>query len=346
MNVIIKMMDADNKGFRLLTVGEPVDVHVKAFDEASMTNPSITVNHGVSPLTKTYPLVGNTYIMNEAGDTISKIDFADVSKGMPKDNAKNLVTMAFQGAGLSLPLPLRTSEPDPEELDHGTILTKWADVNNQMGVYIDGYFKTPTDLTSVIIRRYKVYAKPDIIEELRKLGTFPEAKLAMLKANNDLVDPPLSTVTVKENGEIDITSDGEITVVTPKTQYPIWDKVMSHLSAKCACALTELASIWVIDKSAKVYACVNGTTSKFTRAIVAGEVIGAYHADTMYPSTAQAYDTQGLKQAWEEQNPAYEWFEFMPSGNARSIDLIEIQPSGDFNDLVANKAMPKPIEVI
>lgn len=347
MNVIIKMMDADNKGFRLLTVGEPVDVHVRAFDEASMTNPSLTVNHGVSPSTKSYPLVGNAYIMNEAGDTISKIDFVEVSKGMAPGSGKNMVAMAFKGDSLYLTAG-NGNGVDPEEHDYGTILTHWEALDNKLGVYIEGFLKTPEELTSVIIRRYKVYAKQDIIEELRKMGTFPEAKLAMLKANNDLVDPPLTTVTLKENGDTEIASAGQITLHRPVRPgfEECWHKLTSHLGLDTAVLLSNTLCTYVIDKGQPAYACVNGQNIKHTRVIVGGKVVLACSGNTAFPSDSQSFKTEGLKQAWDELRTDYQWFTFAPAGDTRTVDVFGIQPTGNFNDLVDGKSLLNPVEVI
>lgn len=74
----IKMMDETGKGFRLVSVEEPVDIQVISGDQ-----PRIVVHRAIASLTRGFPLVNNAYIMNAAGDTISKIDYNEVKSGKP-----------------------------------------------------------------------------------------------------------------------------------------------------------------------------------------------------------------------------------------------------------------------
>lgn len=228
MNVVIKMMDADNTGFRLLTVTEPVDVHVKAYNPPAFQKPVLVVGYGLTALNKTYDVNGNVYIMNEAGDTISKVDYADVSKGMPAESKQPTETMV--GTGLTLNIkPVRELGPvhidDDENRDFGVLLKKWAKEGDQIGGYFDGNFKTLESITSIMVRQYKAYAKPDIIEEIRKAEEWPALKIEMLVANEKLVNPPLvevavseTSVEVKSNGDLQINSSGPL-IVDATVQY-------------------------------------------------------------------------------------------------------------------------------
>lgn len=90
MNLIVKMMDQDNKSFRMVAVGAPVDITVNL----STPTPHLLVNHGVPGFNKTYPLKGNAYIMNEKGETVSKIDAKDFAKE-PDKNTKHISVQAI-----------------------------------------------------------------------------------------------------------------------------------------------------------------------------------------------------------------------------------------------------------
>ena len=355
MSIIIKMMDKDNTGFRLVSVIEPVDLHVLPYDKVKPSKPCIIVRHGLTALNKTYDLEGNAYIMNEAGDTISKIDFKDVSIGMPEGLAfpGAVIEDSMKGASLTTSIhPVRelgaVHIDDSEDRDCGVLLKRWDAEGSSLGGYFDGYFKGLPCITSVMIRQFKAYAKPEIIEEIRKTGEWPETKLAMLKANNDLVDPPLTTVTLKENGEIDIASEGQIKLHSPllPSLEASWRKLTSHLGVDTAVLLSNTLCTYVIDKGRPVYGCVNGQNLKYTRVIVDGKVVLACTGNTAFPSDAQSFKIEGLQKAWEELSTDYQWFEFTPTGDTRTVDTFEIRPTGDFNDLVEGKPIANPSKVI
>lgn len=225
MSMTIKMLDETGKGFRLVSVGEPVDIQVISGD-----TPRIVVHQAIASLSRGYPLVNNAYIMNAAGDTISKIDYKEVKSGQPgmgglyrealhegtetvdipsligADPEKivaaardiffaanphlreQLATAGLTPGGLSEVLK-NTQDEELGEDDCGTILAIFPGMSGY-GVYLGGEHIDVHALTARQIRRYTVYAKPETITDLRKTGFIPETKLKLLEEN-----------AVKVNGE-------------------------------------------------------------------------------------------------------------------------------------------------
>lgn len=214
----IKMLDATGKGFRLVSVGEPVDIQVISGDE-----PRIVVHQAIASLSRGYPLVNNAYIMNAAGDTISKIDYKEVKSGQP--GMGDWYREAFREGNVTVDIPsLIGADPEkivaaaraiffnanphlreqlaaaglaPGELsevlkqaqeeqlgeeDCGTILAIFPGMSGY-GVYLGGEHVDVNALTARQIRSYTVYAKPETIDDLRKAGLIPETKLKLLAEN-------------------------------------------------------------------------------------------------------------------------------------------------------------------
>lgn len=214
----IKMLDETGKGFRLVSVGEPVDIQVISGDE-----PRLVVHQAIASLSRGFPLVNNAYIMNAAGDTISKIDYKEVKSGQPgmgglyrealhegtktvdipsligADPEKivatardiffaanphlreDLATAGLTPGGLSEVLKNAQEEQLGEE-DCGTILAIFPGMSGY-GVYLGGEYVDVNALTARQIRSYTVYAKPETIDDLRKAGLIPETKLKLLAEN-------------------------------------------------------------------------------------------------------------------------------------------------------------------
>jgi hypothetical protein len=218
MSMTIKMLDETGKGFRLVSVGEPVDIQVISGDE-----PRIVVHQAIASLSRGFPLVNNAYIMNAAGDTISKIDYKEVKSGQPgmgdwyreafREGSATVDIPSLVGAdpekiieaaraiffnanphlreqlasaglapgGLSEVLKNAQEEQLGEE-DCGTILAIFPGMSGY-GAYLGGDYHEVHALTARQIRSYTVYAKPETIEDLRKTGLVPETKLKLLAEN-------------------------------------------------------------------------------------------------------------------------------------------------------------------
>ena len=218
MSMTIKMLDETGKGFRLVSVGEPVDIQVISGD-----SPRIVVHQAIASLSRGFPLVNNAYIMNAAGDTISKIDYKEVKSGQP--GMGDWYREAFREGSATVDIPSLVGA-DPEKIieaaraiffnanphlreqlaeaglapggltevlknaqeeqlgeeDCGTILAIFPGMASY-GVYLGGEYVDVNALTARQIRAYTVYAKPEAIDDLRKTELIPETKLKLLAEN-------------------------------------------------------------------------------------------------------------------------------------------------------------------
>ena len=235
MSMTIKMLDETGKGFRLVSVGEPVDIQVISGD-----SPRIVVHQAIASLSRGYPLVNNAYIMNAAGDTISKIDYKEIKSGQPGMGGLYRETLREGSAIVDIPSLIGA---DPEKIveaaraiffnanphlreqlaaadlapgglsevlknaqeeqlgeeDCGTILAIFPGMSGY-GAYLGGEYVDVHALTARQIRSYTVYAKPETIEDLRKTGLTPETKLKLLAENATKVSgEPYKSVTERLN---------------------------------------------------------------------------------------------------------------------------------------------------
>jgi len=213
MNLIIKMMDRDNKSFRMLVVEEPVDIKVNLGTPPN-GNHGLVIQHALPGKNRSYPITGNVYIMNASGDTISKITEKDLEYPGMGGLYKESLTDDPGAVDFDLPALLNGADPvriaamareimfsanpnlrealakaglapggvaeSEEEYDSGTIL---ANFHGNVGAYLDGSFFDAYSLTAKRIQQYNVYATKEMIKELREGGLIPESKLAMLEAN-------------------------------------------------------------------------------------------------------------------------------------------------------------------
>lgn len=220
MELIVKLMDSDNKGFRIITVTEPVDFQVTASDPELGGRPSFRINHLMRAMHRAVPIEGNVYVMNTAGDTISKVDAKDlgIKSGMgglyrealregsmtvdipslvgadPEKiieaaraiffNANPHLREELTKAGLTLGSVTAIAD-NPDTYDEGTALFSGP---MGKGAYLGGEFVDANALTAPHIRSYKVFATPEMVEELRKEGIIPETKLALLAKHYEEVN--------------------------------------------------------------------------------------------------------------------------------------------------------------
>lgn len=342
MNLIIKLMDRDNKGFRLISVGEPIDIHVKPRQGDSNWGPHLLVNHSIPSLSKSYPLTGNVYIMNEAGDTVSKIDAKDfgVEPGMGSLYKEQLTTGAasfnindalgidptsvvakareiFYAAHPEIREALAKVNLIPggafeeEELDSGTILAKFGE---KVGAYLDGHFVDAHALTSRDIKRFKVYAKPEMVKQLREEGLIPESKLNMLENNDKLV-----------NGK---EKDPETPVVygDPKCQLALWEAVTGHLSpATRDRALNKIDSL-TLDHLEHVSAAV-ATVGEHAELslLLRGEIQAMYSGDKVYAKADVVEHSAELFECFKNKDPKVKWYLF--SRKEHGIEITEVDPN-------------------
>lgn len=83
MPVHVKMLDKDGVGFRLITVEDPVCLQLIATDPNIGDYPVIRVGIPPAPVMN-YPLTGDAYVMNENGETISKVAYKDCLREIGK----------------------------------------------------------------------------------------------------------------------------------------------------------------------------------------------------------------------------------------------------------------------
>lgn len=86
MPVHVKMLDKDGVGFRQITVQDPACLQLVATDPDIGDYPVLRVGHASSGIIN-YPLTNDAYIMNEAGGTISKINFKDCLREVGKEES-------------------------------------------------------------------------------------------------------------------------------------------------------------------------------------------------------------------------------------------------------------------
>ena len=338
MSMTVKMLDEAGKGFRLVTVDEPVDIQVISGDQ-----PRLVIHQAIASLTRGFPLVNNAYIMNAAGETVSKIDYKEVKSGQPGIGNFYCEAMTGNTATISLGGMLGV---DPKEItdeirdaflktyphlrealdktsqevvrDFGTILANFKDYGDGTiyGAYLEGTFWEANKLTTKQIGEYGVYAKEDVIKHLRDTGMYPESKLSMLASNDKLVNAKPEP-------------DGEAPAPEgPKSEADLWVDVIGHLdSGLVAPAMGSINTLTMGDRIDIYGAVVSNDNYKEFFIITGNKIHIMYSGDKVYRAEDVADHTSELFGCYKSQEPKCKWYHFSRDG--MSVRVSPLDPSKD-----------------
>lgn len=207
MTVHVKMLLKDGVSFRLLTAVDPVNIQVIAADPELGGVPVLTISNPPSK----HVIAADAWIMNEKGDTISKIDYKALTK-----------------VGYIEPMKPIAQPDAPEELIAGTPIFKPEKLEEQhrgaeYGAFIGMDFYPFYCISPTLVREHGVYASDEIIEALKKTKLVSYVFLSLLKANADKYNPALQTVQV--GGESNLVEKSVI--IDPPDSSKLFEKVLS-----------------------------------------------------------------------------------------------------------------------
>lgn len=84
MSVHVKMLDKDGVGFRFVTVEDPVCIQLIPTDPDIGGYPVLRIGRPPAPIIN-YPLTNDAYVMNDAGETISKVSLKECLREIDKE---------------------------------------------------------------------------------------------------------------------------------------------------------------------------------------------------------------------------------------------------------------------
>jgi len=185
MTVHVKMLLKDGVSFRLLTAVDPVNIQVIASDPDLGGVPVLTVSNPPSK----HIIANDAWIMNEKGDTISKIDYKALTKVGTPEPIKP-ITYAEKTVDVIAGTPI--FKPEKMEEQHR---------GAEFGAFIGLDFYPFYCIAPSLVREYGVYASDEIIEQLRKTKLVSYVFLTLLKENAEKYNPESKTITVTEVGK-------------------------------------------------------------------------------------------------------------------------------------------------
>lgn len=180
MTVHVKMLLKDGVSFRLLTAVDPVNIQVIASDPDLDGVPVLTVSNPPSK----HIIANDAWIMNEKGDTISKIDFKALTKVGAPEPIKPII-YAEKTVDVIAGTPI--FKPEKMEEQHR---------GAEFGAFIGMDFYPFYCIAPSLVREYGVYASDEIIEQLRKTKLVSYVFLALLKENAEKYNPEARTIHV------------------------------------------------------------------------------------------------------------------------------------------------------
>lgn len=207
MTVHIKMFLQDGVSFRLLTAENPINIQVVVSDPELGGYPVLRVTNPPA----THVLSGDAYIMNDKGDTISKIDFKTFTKAISRESIK----------------PISRND-EPEELITGTPIFKPEKLEEhhrgaEYGAFIGMDFYPFYCISPALVREHGVYASDEIIEALKKTKLVSYVFLSLLKANADKYNPAVQTMQV--GGEHNLVK--KTVVINPPDSRKLFENTLS-----------------------------------------------------------------------------------------------------------------------
>lgn len=208
MTVHIKMFLQDGISFRLLTAENPINIQAVVSDPELGGYPVLRVTNPPA----THVLSGDTYIMNDKGDTISKIDFKAFTKAIDRESIK----------------PISCTADEPKEVIAGTPIFKPEKMEEQhrgaeFGAFIGMDFYPFYCIAPSLVREYGVYASDEIIEQLRKTKLVSYVFLALLKENAKKYNPEVRTIHV--GGEHNLVK--KTVLFDPEDSHKLFAKTLS-----------------------------------------------------------------------------------------------------------------------
>lgn len=180
MTVHVKMLLKDGVSFRLLTAVDPVNIQVIASDPDLDGVPVLTVSNPPSK----HIIANDAWIMNEKGDTISKIDFKALTKVGTPEPIKPII-YAEKTVDVIAGTPI--FKPEKMEEQHR---------GAEFGAFIGMDFYPFYCIAPSLVREYGVYASDEIIEQLRKTKLVSYVFLALLKENAEKYNPEVRVIHV------------------------------------------------------------------------------------------------------------------------------------------------------
>lgn len=210
MTVHVKMLLKDGVSFRLLTAVDPVNIQVIASDPDLGGVPVLTVSNPPSK----HIIANDAWIMNEKGDTISKIDYKALTKVGTPEPIKP-ITYAEKTVDVIAGTPI--FKPEKMEEQHR---------GAEFGAFIGMDFYPFYCIAPSLVREYGVYASDEIIEQLRKTKLVSYVFLALLKENAEKYNPEMQTLTV--GGEHNLVK--KTVVLDPPDSSKLFESVLSPAS--------------------------------------------------------------------------------------------------------------------
>jgi len=193
------MLLKDGVSFRLLTAVDPVNIQVIASDPDLNNLPVLSISNPPSK----HVIANDAWIMNEKGDTISKIDYKALLKGSKFEKVNGeWVEHSSDNSSIK---PIATAEKTVDVIA-GTPIFKPEKMEEQhrgaeFGAFIGMDFYPFYCIAPSLVREYGVYASDEIIEQLRKTRLVSYVFLSLLKENAEKYNPEVQTINVTDTAK-------------------------------------------------------------------------------------------------------------------------------------------------